>query len=70
MGQRSKHPDKSLEGLIRDAEERGWAATQTSRGYYRLRCPCGRSMTWIHKTPSNPNYEKNKRNWLGRTECW
>lgn len=35
----------------------GWEdCGQNKKGYTRLKCPCGRHMHWLHKTPSNPKY--------------
>lgn len=32
--------------------------------------PCGKHMTWVHLTPSNPRYEQEKRQKLLGTGCW
>ena len=46
---------KALEAAI----ALGWTDDgDTKKGYTRLKCPCGKHMTWLHKTPSNPNYWK------------
>ena len=43
------------------AEELGWReAGQGKKGYTKLKCPCGKHITWLHKTPSNPNYWKER----------
>ena len=70
MPGRGRHQTPALERLIRDAEARGWSAVRRASGYFMLRCPCGLHQTMVHKTPSDPNYEKNKRKWLERTGCW
>lgn len=71
MAGRPRHPDKGLEKVVRNAEERDWQATHNPKtGYYRLKCPCGNHMKWVAKTPSNPNYERNLRSWLERCDCW
>lgn len=40
------------------ARARGWTPIfpPNKKGYIKLLCPCGSHMTWLHKTPSNPNY--------------
>jgi hypothetical protein len=68
---RSRHPVKELEAVLRDAESRRWRVTKTKTGYFKLWCPCsGRHMKTVHLTPSDPNYERNVRKWLGRQPCW
>lgn len=67
---RPKHPDRELEAILREAEGREWRVEKPST-YFRLRCPCpGRHQRWVHLTPSDPNYGKNLRHWLGRLDCW
>lgn len=66
---RPKHPVKELEALLREAESKGWSVDK-GKGYFRLRCPCGKHQTWVHLTPSNPHYEQEKRKKLQGTGCW
>lgn len=51
------------------AAELGWTdAGDNKKGYTKLKCPCGDHITWLHKTPSNPNYWNEKIQYL-RTRC-
>lgn len=65
---RSKHKVKELEAILAEAESKGWRVEKTK--YFRLRCPCGKHQTWVHLTPSNPNYAQEKRQKLQSTGCW
>lgn len=40
------------------AAELHWTVDEkpNKKGYFKVRCPCGRHLKWLHKTPSNPNY--------------
>lgn len=42
--------------VIDAAAELGWTFTHSKKGYDKLKCPCGAHLTWLHRTPSNPNY--------------
>lgn len=68
---RPRHTDKHLEALLREAEERGWRV-EKGRKYYKMFCPprCGQHKKTVKLTPSNPNYERECRNQLGRATCW
>ena len=66
---RPKHKVKELEALLAEAEGNGWRVDKKT-AYYRMRCPCGKHMTWVHLTPSNPRYEQEKRQKLQGTGCW
>ncbi len=68
---RPRHPDKHLDQLLRDAESQGWRVKKGTK-YYKLLCPCsGKHAKWsVHLTPSNPNYERNLRQWLADNTCW
>lgn len=56
---------KEGNALIDAAEALGWTLIRApGRGY---ECPCGSHMTWVHRTPSNPNYWKERLAFLGRT---
>jgi hypothetical protein len=45
----------------------GWiVARETTRGYYVMRCGCGRHQTTMHKTPRLSNHFRNKVAWMIR----
>jgi len=50
--------DNEREDVYRVADELDWDIDDNpnSRGYFKMKCPCGDHMRWLHKTPSNPNY--------------
>jgi len=66
---RPRHQDKELEAVLEEAEERGWRVDK-GKGYFRLRCPCGNHMRWVHLTPSGGNYVRDLLGWLRRSGCW
>ena len=68
MPDAQRHPNKVLEGVIREAERHGWARSR-GKGYFKLQCSCGAHRKWVALTPSNANYGKNLLHWLKRT-CW
>jgi len=35
-------------------------------GYLKMKCGCGKHITWLHKTPSNPNYYKERIQYMRR----
>jgi hypothetical protein len=45
----------------------GWDFVPSKKGYDKLRCPCGVHQTWLHRTPSNPNYFRERIAYLRRT---
>ncbi len=47
----------------------GWRAEgPNSKGYFKLKCPCpGKHLTMVHKTPSNPNYWKERKQFIERS---
>lgn len=63
-----RHPRKELEAVLGEFNDAGWAIDDPPT-YYRVKCPCGLHMRWIHLTPSDPNYAKNALKWLRRQEC-
>lgn len=66
---RPRHPDKSLEALLRSAEGQGWRAVK-GKGYFKILCPCpDKHKKMIHLTPG-PHYEKHTRQWLSKYTCW
>lgn len=67
---RPRHPNKDLEQLLRDAERADWRIKKGGK-YYMCRCPCpDQHMEHIHLTPSDPNYEKNKRKKMSKCTAW
>jgi len=65
-----RHPVKETEALLDEADKvHGWDVSK-GRKYFRLRCPCGKHQTWVHLTPSNPNYVRERRGYLRNTGCW
>lgn len=50
------------EDVYRAAAELGWTIDDkpNKNGYFKMRCPCGKHVTWLHKTPSNPNYYRER----------
>lgn len=64
-----RHSNKELDAVIRDMEQHGWAVTRGGK-YYKGKCGCGRHVKTVKCSPSDPNYERNLRGWLGRLECW
>lgn len=66
MGYWQRHPRKELEQVLEQFDALGWRIDDPPT-YYRLRCPCGRHMRWLHLTPSNPNYGNEALQWAKRT---
>lgn len=57
---------REREKLLKDLENRGWRITKGKNGYYRVWCPCpGKHQTGVHLTPSDPNYWKHRRAYIG-----
>lgn len=69
MAGRPRHQDKHLEGVLSDAEKRGWRV-EKGRKYYMMWCPCGAHHKTVRLTPSDPNYRRNLLGWLRRSGCW
>ena len=61
-----KHPRKDLEDVLREFSAHGWRIDDPPK-YYRLSCPCGLHMRWLHLTPSNPNHGREALQWARRT---
>lgn len=59
---------KEREDVYREAEQLGWSIDDkpNSKGYFKMKCPCGKHMRWLHKTPSDPNYYRNVVGWMRR----
>jgi len=61
--------DAEREAAVREVAPRGWTvARETARGYYVMRCSCGRHQTTMHKTPRLSNHFRNNVAWMIR-EC-
>ena len=46
--------ENSRGDVMRVAKELGWReAGVNKKGYFKLCCPCGDHMKWLHKTPSD-----------------
>jgi hypothetical protein len=63
----SRHGQVTREDLLRVAEELCWTHIPNPKGYDKLHCSCGAHKTWIHETPSDPNYYRNRISYLRRT---
>lgn len=57
------------EKALRAAATLGWTYVPPSKGspYGKLKCGCGKHITWLHKTPSNPNYYRERVQYMRRT---
>ena len=55
--------------VIELAEALGWTVFEPSKktGYRKMTCGCGDHISWLHKTPSNPNYWAERARHLKRT---
>ncbi len=51
-----RHPQKEGRDAIKALKAIGWTVDSDTKGYFKLRCPCGKHLAWLHLTPSNPNY--------------
>lgn len=69
VGYWKKHPKKDLEAVLDEFDAAGWRVDDPPT-YYRVRCPCGDHMRWIHLTPSSRNYAGNALRWLYRQPCY
>lgn len=69
VGTWPKHSKKELEQLLELFDSCGWRVTKGKK-YYKVYCPCGDHQTTVHLSPSNPNYELDKRKWLERQPCY
>lgn len=55
-----RHPTKDGRDAIDKLKAIGWSVDDDTKGYFKLRCPCGNHLAWLHLTPSNPNYFKER----------
>lgn len=68
---RPKHPNKDLEKLLREAEDKGWRIEKRPNRYFKMKCPCDKlHIKTVKLTPSNPYYELHLRGQLKRATCW
>lgn len=66
---RSRHTDKDLEAVLREAEDKGWRVEKGK--YWKLLCPNScKCMKTVKLTPSGANYLTNLRGQLKRATCW
>ncbi len=57
---RERHPKKEGERALIEIEAMGWTVARKGK-YFRLRCGCpGMHQTYVHLSPSNPNYFREK----------
>ena len=61
-----KHPRKDLQEVLKVFDAHGWTIEDPPK-YYRLTCPCGLHLKWLHLTPSNPNHGREALQWARRT---
>lgn len=56
-----RHPKKEGQEVIDAAAEFGWTAKRKKgASYFHMYCGCGQHHTWLHISPSNPNYFKER----------
>ena len=67
VGYWRRHPRKDMERVLREFDARGWRIVDPPK-YYKVLCPCGDHMRWIHLTPSNPYYGSQALQWA-RSTC-
>ncbi len=69
MASDRRHPRKEGRDAIEELKSIGWIADETSgsKGYFRLKCSCGQHISWLHLTPSNPNYFRERVSHCRRT---
>jgi hypothetical protein len=53
------------EKAVKEVAAHGWTvARETARGYYVMRCACGRHQTTLHKTPRLGSHFRQKVAWM------
>jgi hypothetical protein len=60
---------KDIETLLGEFHLAGWVIKDPPK-YYRVTCPCGLHMRWIHLTPSGSTYVRDAIKWLYRQPCY
>jgi hypothetical protein len=66
---RPRHQRKELEDVLQLVESRGWRV-EKSKGYFRIKCPCGNHQRTVALTPSGGYYVNHLVAWLRRLPCW
>lgn len=63
--------DDSRDDVYDAADELHWVIEDkpNKNGYFKVRCPCGKHLLWLHKTPSDPNYYKHKIQYMRQLAC-
>lgn len=57
--------EQERRAALRELAEIGWGPPddppkQNKKGYIKVLCGCGAHKFWLHKTPSNPNFFREK----------
>jgi len=65
----TRHPKKDGQRVLDEFAKAGWRIDNPPK-YYRVRCPCGSHLRYIHLTPSNPQYWTEALAWLHRQPCY
>jgi hypothetical protein len=67
---RATHTDSDFEGLLCEAEQRGWLVWRDD-GYFKCQCSCAeRHYNTVVLTPSSRRTLRNTRSRFERSECW
>lgn len=59
--------DSEREDFFEKATKMGWSDRgdkPNAKGYIKLFCSCGKHITWIAKTPSNPHFYRERFNFM------
>ncbi len=55
------------DAAVTEVAGHGWTvAKETRKGYYVMRCSCGRHQATMHKTPRLRDHFRNKVDWMIR----
>ena len=55
------------DAAVSEVAGHGWTvAKETRKGYYVMRCSCGRHQATMHKTPRLRDHFRNKVDWMIR----
>lgn len=66
---RPRHPDKELELILKEAEDKGWRVGRGNK-YYKMYCPCADQHTKTVKITPRSGYLRNLLGQLRRATCW
>jgi hypothetical protein len=69
VGYWKKATRKDIEALLGEFHAAGWKIVDPPT-YYRVTCPCGTHLRWIHLTPSGAGYVRDTLKWLYRQPCY